>query len=318
MTDQEQLPLFEDETFESDSDDEGLDAETSLEDSIPYYTQHMQYEGFAENTIKAFVSDLRILGEWAGMDAPVGNFATKDLQDFLHWMLHERGVPCSPKTYARRVTTLKVFFRWLYDNGVLRRDPADPIIHEPVSSPLPVILYDEEIGRLLAATDALRLDPESPDTRPHLLVNLLLQTGIKKGEAMSLTPSSVDASDPDYPILWIRYDNPRQRYKERKLNMAADILPILDEYFDQYEDEIAEKETIFTCTARNLEYILRDVSKAAGLDKKVSFEMLRWTSAVQDYLRGVNDETLRQKMGLSRISWRETGAKIGRLAEEAY
>lgn len=316
---QEQLPLFDDGDFDDGSagpgaDGEALRADSPFEAAIPHYVKHMQYEGFAENTVKAFVSDLRLLGQYGGMDRPLGDFATKFLQDFLHWMLHERGVPCSPKTYARRVTTLKVFFRWLADGGVIPRDPADPIIHEPVSSPLPIILYDKEVERLLAATDAMR-HAESPDTRPHLLVSLLLQTGIKKGEAMGLTPSSFDASEPDAPVLWVRYDNPRMRYKERRLLLEPDIMPVLDEYVVQYKDEI--EDSLFTCTARNLEYILRDVAVAAGIDKKVSFEVLRWTSAVRDYRRGLTDDHLRQKMGLSRISWRETGLKITRLAEQA-
>jgi integrase/recombinase XerD len=316
MSDQEQqLPLFDEEHFDEESpapDPDILQAASSLEATIPHYTKHMQYQGFAENTIKAFVSDLRLLGQYAGMDRPVSGFATKDLQDFLHWMLHERGVPCSPKTYARRVTTLKVFFRWLSDSNVIPRDPADPVIHEPVSSPLPIILYDEEVERLLSTTEVMR-QADSPDTRPHLLVSLLVQTGIKKGETMSLTPASFDASDPDAPVLWIRYENPRMRYKERRLRLEPGIMPILNEYLGQYEI----KDALFNCTARNLEYILRDVAKAADIDKKVSFEVLRWTSAVRDYRRGMDKERLREKMGLSRISWRETGAKIGRLAERA-
>ncbi len=85
---------------------------------------------------------------------------------------------------------------------------------------------------------------------------------------------------------------------------------MLDEYLEQYQPP----DTIFDCTARNLEYILHDVATAAGIEGKVSFEILRWTSAVRDYRRGVDLDELREKMGLSRISWRETSDKIIRLA----
>jgi integrase/recombinase XerD len=312
---EEQLPLFDEDDFDpnaSPSHEEALGGDTPLEASIPHFVKHMQYEGFAENTIKAFVSDLRLVGEYAGLEKPVGDFATKDLQDFLHWLLHERGVPCSPKSYARRVTTLKVYFRWLYDAGVNPRDPAEPIVHEPVSSPLPLVLYDDEVERLLGTTEVM-YHAEPSDARPHLLVSLLLQAGIKKGETMALTPSSFDASDPDAPILWVRYDNPRMRYKERRIRLQPDIMPLLEDYVQQYKPE----DKLFNCTARNLEYILRDVAQAADIDKKVSFEVLRWTSAVLDYRHGMNTDRLREKMGLSRISWRETGAKIARLAEQA-
>lgn len=309
-----QLPLFDDQSFDDAAKRDELTLASPYEQAIPKYVKHMRYEGFAENTIKAFVSDLKLVGKYAGMDTPLGEFSTRKLQDFLQWMLYERGVPCSPKTYARRLTTIKVFFRWLFETGVTKTDPADPLVHESVSSPLPLILYDAEIGALLDVTEGLRRDGHKPDTRPKLLVMLLLQTGMKKGEIMSLGMASFDLSDPNLPVVWIRYDNPRNRYKERNLSLQPDIVPVLREYEGQYKPT---HDKLFDCTARNLEYILRDVSVAAGIDKKVSFEMMRWTSAVRDYQRGFDEDRLRQKLGLSRISWRETGAKIARLAEDA-
>jgi integrase/recombinase XerD len=51
--------------------------------------------------------------------------------------------------------------------------------------------------------------------------------------------------------------------------------------------------------------------------KSVSFEVMRWTAAVRDYRTGMAPETLRKKLGLSKISWRETGMKIRQLAGPA-
>jgi acetyl-CoA synthetase len=80
------------------------------------------------------------------------------------------------------------------------------------------------------------------------------------------------------------------------------------------QEEYRQTETIFDCTARNLEYVLHDAASGAGITTKVSFETLRWTCAVRDYQRGMDMDQLREKMGLSRISWRETSDKITRLA----
>ena len=35
---------------------------------------------------------------------------------------------------------------------------------------------------------------------------------------------------------------------------------------------------------------------------------------VRDYQQGIESDVIREKMGLSRISWRETGDKVARLA----
>jgi integrase/recombinase XerD len=275
----------------------------------------MQREGFSPNTIKAFASDLGILSQFMGAGRALGDIGTKDLTDFLDWLEHGRGVPCNAKSLARRLTTLKVFFGWLAESGVLEVDPAAAVAHKPVSTPLPDVLKDEEIDRVLAATQATRQPGEGrrADARPHLLVTLLLRTGIKKAECMNIVLNHLDLSDPNAPAVWIRYQDPRRRHKERKLRLPQDWPEVFEEYQQQYKI----KEALFPCTARNLEYVLADVAQAADLSEGVSFEMLRWTSAVRDYKAEMPAERQRQKMGLSKASWREVKVKLARLSQKA-
>lgn len=313
---QQQLPLFDDEeeiSLEGAADDGPLHPGSPLWKAVEVYEEHLTLGGYSPNTIKSFRSDLHLLGVHAGPATPIGEFSTKRLNDFLHWLLAERDAPCSPKSYARRVTTLKSFFRFLYDNNAIGHDPADAVIQQSVSSPLPTILYPGEVEQTLWVAGNIRTDPAKPDVRPLLLVTLLLQTGIKKSECMGLYPTHVDRSNSAEPVLRIRYENPRQRYKERNLLLAPEWPSMLDEYLAQYNPQ----DRLFNCTARYLEYILSDLATAAGLEKKISFEMLRWTCAVTDYVNDMDPERLRQKLGLSRISWRETFEKIQRLASEA-
>jgi site-specific recombinase XerD len=295
-----------------------LTAATPLHAAFGGFREHMDQRDLTENTIKSFLYDLNILGQFAGQSRSVGSISTKDLREFVEWLQHGRGVPCNQKSLARRITALKVFFAWLAEIGAIPTDPAAPLAHQPVSTPLPDILFDHQVEQLLATTNLLRHgDPHSasgqkPDARPHLLVTLLLATGIKKSECMALVLNHLDLAEPDAPVVWIRYGDARHRHKERKLKLPADWPRVLEEYKTQYEIE----DKIFPCTARNLEYVLRDVSALAGL-KQVSFEMLRWTSAVRDHRAGLSAEHLRHKLGLSRVSWEETGEKIARLAAPA-
>lgn len=293
-----------------------ISANASLQAALGVFQQHMRKEGFALNTSKAFASDIRLLGKYLGIGTPIGEIGTKNLNDFLDWLLNERGVPCSPKSYARRVTTLKVFFGWLEDAGVLSHNPSNAVIQRSVKSPLPTPPSEEEIAKALAVTARMRAgdDENKPDARPHLLLTLLLQTAMKKSEAMALVPNHIDRSDPDEPIIFIRYANPRLRYKERKLPLDPAWLDVLDEYLQQYEPT----DTLFTCTARNLEYILHDVADAAELEKgTLSFENLRWAAALRDWRARVEPDEIRQKLGLSKITWRETKSKLEKLEEQA-
>jgi site-specific recombinase XerD len=310
--DQRQIPLIPGGPAESRSVQSPLTADTSLKAAILAFKKYMRYEGFSHHTIQAFSSDLNLLGRYLGIGQSIGQVTVKNLNDFLSWMLNERDAPCSPKTYARRVTTLKVFFKWLHEGGVLPTDAAAPVIQQSVRSPLPSILTRHEIARLLQTAEGVRQGGggKKGDTRPLLLLQLLLETGIKKGEAMDIVANHIDRTDPNQPVLFIRYRNPARRYKERKIPLSAGWVALMDDYLSQYQPT----DTLFTCTPRNLEYVLRDLEELAGVDKAVSFECLRWTSAVRSHVAGVDPDELRERMGLSKVTWRETFSKIRRLA----
>jgi integrase/recombinase XerD len=101
------------------------------------------------------------------------------------------------------------------------------------------------------------------------------------------------------------------QYKERRLGLPSGWPGVLTEYRRVYEPQ----EYLFPCTARNLEYVLTDIGKQAGLGAGLSFEMLRWTCAVRDYQARMAPDRLRRKLGLSQMSWKETEPKIIRLTE---
>ena len=111
MDNTRQRDLFPDLAREDDGERKApaLTREASLQAALGTFERHMRDEGFSINTVKAFASDIRLLGRYLGIGTPVGEIGTKNLTDFLHWLTDERGVPCSPKSYARRVTALKVF-----------------------------------------------------------------------------------------------------------------------------------------------------------------------------------------------------------------
>lgn len=271
---------------------------------------YMVRQGFTENTRKSFLGDLKRLREYVGDARPLGELSTEVLNRFLDYLLYRRGRPCRPKTYARRVTTLKVFFRWLYETGVLPRDPAAPLIQRSVRAPLPRPLTDEEVDRLLA-TAREQMAGEEPDPRPYVLAALLLHTGIKKGECVNIRLGDLDLSAREGPSVLIRYDNPRQQHKERRLALPASLVPAIHQYLAQYQPQ----EFLFPWTARNLEYVLRDLGRQAGIQGSVSFDRLRWTAALQDWKRGMDSEHLRRKLGLSKIAWQEVEEKLQRLSE---
>jgi integrase/recombinase XerD len=167
----------------------------------------------------------------------------------------------------------------------------------------------QEVKIALRTASAMRTaDP--PDARPYTLLKLLLETAIKKGETTGISLNHLSVEDPQNAYVFIRYNNPRYRYKERKIPLSADWVGAFNEYAAQYEPE----EQLFPWTARRLEYILEDITEAAGLENRISFVMCRWTSVLTDLIDDVETNKIRQKLGVSKIQFREIKRKLRSLA----
>lgn len=288
-----------------------ITSQSLLGPTINAWRIYLNDQGSSPHTVKAFIGDLNLLASYLPPDTQLGNIATTDLNNFLDWMQNSRGVPCSPKTLARRITSIKAFFRWLHENGVLLVDPAEKVVQKSVISPLPDVLTVEEKNSVLQAADKHRLSKE-PDARYYTLIALLLHTGIKKGECLSLSPNHVDLEAPNGPYLFVRYANPKYRYKERKIPLPETWVEAYEEYRIQY----ALDERLFPWSPRRLEYLLEDIGEEIGLDKRLSFDMCRWTSALMDWRDQIDGEKIRQKLGISKVQWREVRMKLGRLAKK--
>lgn len=272
---------------------------------------YLHDQGSSPYTIKSFLGDLRLFAGYLAPDRSLASITTRDLNAFLQWLQAGRGVPCSPKSLSRRITSLKAFFRWLHKGGVLLVDPAEKVLQQSVISPLPEVLTDAEQKKVLKVAGAYR-HAKKADARPYTLLSLLLATGIKKGETLAVHINHIDLEAPDGPILFVRYASPQNRYKERKIKLPEDWVPAYKEYLAQYQP----REEVFPWSPRRLEYLLEDIGRDAGLTKHLSFDMCRWTCALDDWRAGVERDLIRQKLGISKIQWREISLKLRQLAGE--
>lgn len=289
--------------------DSTINSQTLLSPAINAWKMYLEDQGRSIHTIKAFSADVNLLNTYLPPDKPLGSITTNDLNAYLEWMQNGRGVPCAPKTLSRRITSLKSFFRWLQQFGSITIDPAEKVVQKSVISPLPGVLNPDEYEAVLKAAGSHRTG-EKPDARPYALVRLLLDTAIKKGETLNISPNHIDFEAPDGPILFVRYASPQNRYKERKVRISEEWIEAYEEYQSQYDTS----EKLFPWSPRRLEYLLQDIGEKAGLDKQLSFLMCRWTSALSDLTSGVDPNHIRQKLGISKIQFREVHMKLRKLA----
>ncbi|MFN8383078.1 MAG: site-specific integrase [Anaerolineales bacterium] len=293
------------------SDSAHINSKTLLPAAINGWEMFLYDQGRSSNTVKAFLSDVRLLNQYVAPDQTIGAITTDDLNRFFTWMEKERGIPCSPKTLSRRITSVKSFFRWLNQHGALVIDPAEKVLQRSAISPVPQVLTESEYEAVLLAADRHRRE-QKPDARPYTLVYLLLTTAIKKSECLGIHINHIDLDSKNGPHLFVRYASPANRYKERKIDLDDDWIAAYKEYLAQYQPV----DQVFAWSPRRLEYLLEDIGEEAGLSKHLSFDMCRWTCALRDYQAGIEVDKIRQKLGVSKIQWRELFIKLKQLNGE--
>ena len=270
--------------------------------AIPYQ-QELLLRGKSNYTVTCFLSDLKMFSGFMGKDTPVGRITKEQLTDWLMKLkFGNKGQVPAPKTMARRVTFLRNFFSWLAREGIIREDPSASLVLERPLPPLPELLFEDEIQRLLEAA--------STDPRCHCLLYLVLYAGLKKEEVMGLKLGHIDISYPGAPAITIHFaPSTGKQHRERRLALPAEFVTILKEYQDKYHPT----HELFDCTDRNLNYILGRAVKAAGIQKRVTLQLLRDTFAVRQLKAGVTPDSLREKLGLSDEAWLESREKYRRL-----
>jgi integrase/recombinase XerC/integrase/recombinase XerD len=141
----------------------------------------------AEKTRRAYGADLQQLADWAGRQAIEPRALDhRQLRRFAG-VLSERGM--SRSTIARKLASIRSFYRHLVERGALEANPADLVATPKRDSYLPRVLRADEVGALLesmpAGDDALHL-------RDRAIFELAYAAGLRAEEIVNLDVPDVD------------------------------------------------------------------------------------------------------------------------------
>jgi integrase/recombinase XerD len=134
--------------------------------------------GASSNTLDAYGRDLLDASGYLG-----GGLVKAAPNDLSGWMqsLAKDGLAAS--TQARKLSSLKRFYRFLFEEGDRKDDPTSRLDGPKVQRDIPDVLSREEVQRLLAAC--------AEDTRLTCLLELLYGAGMRVTELVSLRMGSL-------------------------------------------------------------------------------------------------------------------------------
>jgi integrase/recombinase XerC len=159
--------------------------------AVAAFLRHLERERNASpHTIRAYGEDLAqfrlYLREALGRAVEPGDVDHLLIRGFLA-RLHEQGR--SKTSAARKLATLRTFFRYLAREGVVTRNPARALASPRLERRLPPHLSEAEVAEILAV-------PGSQDSslRARAILELLYATGIRCGELVGLDLDALDMS----------------------------------------------------------------------------------------------------------------------------
>jgi len=132
----------------------------------------------AENTVAAYRRDMRHFAAWLDGRDPL-RLSVADLADYARW-LHDQSL--APASIARHLVSLKVFYRYLQLEGVVRDNPAEALGSQKLWERMPSVLSPQQIERLFTA-------PQPFDRwwrRDRAMLELLYATGCRVSEIVGL------------------------------------------------------------------------------------------------------------------------------------
>lgn len=152
------------------------------------YLEYLRFEcGLAENTLAAYRRDLDRLLEFlfARNLMEPQQVQPDDLTEFL---AGERREGLDDRTVARRVSAIRMFFRYISVEVTRGVDPAQFLAPPKVASSLPDYLTPEQVTALLEAPAGL----EPLALRDRAILHTLYATGARVSEVCGLTLSRVN------------------------------------------------------------------------------------------------------------------------------
>ncbi|HEX7018302.1 MAG TPA: tyrosine-type recombinase/integrase [Patescibacteria group bacterium] len=269
-----------------------------LQDSHTTFHQHLENSGKAHATVIAYSKDIEQLVEFAGKQGKmqVADVTIDDIEEFKQLLKKQR---YTSKSISRKINSIKAFYRFLIQEGLVESNPADTVAHPKVDQAPPRILSKLEYR-------ALR-DASRGDSRMAAIVELLLQTGMRISELAALQLSDVDL---DRNVLFIRAQQSREA---RKVPMNKAGKAALMQYM-QIRPRAREKTVFLTKTCRP--FLVRNIRTAidryfrlAGI-KDAKVNDLRHTFIVEQLKAGTPLVYVSQLVGHKRITTTEKYLKF--------
>lgn len=257
---------------------------------------HAAVEGAARNTLLAYGRDLQDFWGWAKFRAlTLDTVSQADIESYL---VRCDGEGLSRATRARRLSSIRQYYRFAYEEGWITADPSMRLKGPGRSQKLPGTLSEEEVSALIEAARRHGRSP-SDQIRNLCLMELLYATGLRVTELVSLPVAAVRGAP---RMILVKGKGGR----ERMVPLSAPSQEALADWL-ALRDASPEAKSRFLFPSRSVEghltrlrfyALVKELALAAGMDPtRVTPHTLRHAFATHLLARGADLRAIQMLLG---------------------
>lgn len=271
-------------------------------DYLALFQEYLTVElGLAKNTQLAYMRDLRLLMKSLQLKADE-ELLQVSRQQLIAYLVRLKQEGRASSTVARKLASIKAFYRFLTAERYIRRNPAEVLEAASRGLLLPKVLSVQEVERLLDEPNLGTLD----GYRDKTMLELLYATGMRVSELVNVPVKNVDMKM-QYVIVMGKGS------KERMLPLGRTALHYLEHYLSVVRPQLlhgkpdAAAELFVTgwggpMTRERFYEIIVAYGKSAGISKRVTPHMLRHSFATHLLNNGTDLRIVQELLGHADIS----------------
>ncbi|WP_298881353.1 site-specific tyrosine recombinase XerD [uncultured Phascolarctobacterium sp.] len=271
-------------------------------DYLALFQEYLMVElGLSKNTQLAYLRDLRLLMKSLQLKADE-ELLQVSRQQLIAYLVRLKQEGRAASTVARKLASIKAFYRFLTAERYIRRNPAEVLEAASRGLHLPKVLSVQEVERLLDEPNLGTLD----GYRDKTMLELLYATGMRVSELVNVPVKNVDMKM-QYVIVMGKGS------KERMLPLGRTALHYLEHYLSVVRPQLlhgkpdAAAELFVTgwggpMTRERFYEIIVAYGKSAGISKRVTPHMLRHSFATHLLNNGTDLRIVQELLGHADIS----------------
>lgn len=257
---------------------------------------------FSTHTVKAYTSDILSFLIWLN-DKSVEEVNYQTIREYL---LFIQKFNYSKTTTARKIASIRTFYRYLYREKVIESNPASNVHSPKRGKSLPNFLTEQEIEQILS-----NIKIETPSGyRNRTIFELLYATGMRVSELSGLNFGDLNLENDEIRVLG-------KGQKERIVLISNKAKDFLNTYLktvrymifkDKSTEKINENSPVFInktgyrLQTQSIRIAIKEVVSAIKLPKDVTPHVFRHSFATKLLENGADLRIVQELLGHSSIS----------------